>query len=280
MRILVAGAEGQVGRSLTELLGERVVWASGRHGLDVSNAEAVSYLLREIRPQVIINCAAYNNVDGAETQVDEALAANAAGPAHLARAARDIGALLVHISTDFVFDGTQNRPYTEQDPPHPLNAYGTSKLAGEMLVGSSGAEHLIVRTSAVFGSGGSKAKEGSFPERILARARSGQSLKVVADQVVSPTYAPDLAQALVLLIDHGARGLIHVTNSGSCTWHAFAVETIKYAGLNVPVEEIRARELLAPAHRPAHAILSKERYESLGLKPLRAWSDALREFVS
>ena len=281
MRAFVTGSNGQLGRALRKLLGaKRVAWAGGKDDLDIREPEAVARLVREVEPDVIFNAAAYNNVDVAETEIGQALAVNAAGPAFLARAARDVGAVIVHVSTDYVFDGAQNRPYTEDDCPHPLSVYGVSKLAGEQLVRSSGAAYLVVRTSAVFGARGSRTKGGSFVDRILARARSGQPLKVVADQAISPTYAPDLAAALVGLVRKHARGILHVTNSGSCTWHALAVEALKYAGIDAPVAEIRARDLLTPAHRPPHAILSKERYESLGLAQLRTWSEALKEFLS
>ncbi len=280
MRALITGGGGQLGLALQALLGDRAAWIGGRGELDVRDSEAVFRVVHAVRPDVIFNAAAYNNVDGAETEVGEALAVNATGPALLARAARDVDALVVHVSTDYVFDGGQNRPYTEDDCPHPLSAYGVSKLAGEQMVRNSGAAHIVVRTSGLFGRGGSRIKGGSFVDRILARARGGQTLKVVADQVFSPTYAPDLAAALLALVDRGARGLYHVTNSGSCTWHALAVEAIKCAGLDAAVEEIRARDLLAPARRPPHSILSKERYESLGLPALRAWSDALKAYLA
>ncbi len=280
MRALVVGAGGQLGQALVARLGERAVSAEGREGLDVRDADAVHRVVTATKPDVVFNASAYNNVDGAETQVAEALAVNAAGPRHLARAARDTGALFVHVSTDYVFDGMSDKPYTEDDRPRPANAYGVSKLAGEMLVAASGCAFLTVRTSGVFGSGGSRVKGGSFVERILDKARRGETLKIVADQVFSPTYAPDLAAALVALVDAGARGLFHVTNSGSCTWHGLAVEALRIAGVQAPVEEIRARNLLSPARRPPQSILSKARYDSLGLPPIRVWSDALAEFLA
>jgi len=280
VRALVAGATGQLGRALVERLGDRAVLAAGRDGLDVRDAEAVHRAVSSARPDVVFNASAYNNVDGAETQIAEALEVNAAGPRNLARAARDVGALLVHVSTDYVFDGLKDKPYAEDDCPRPGNAYGVSKLAGEMLVAESGSAFLTVRTSGLFGAGGNRVKGGSFVERIVAKARRGEALRVVADQVFSPTYAPDLAVAILALVDAGARGIFHVTNSGSCTWHGLAVEALRLARIDVKVEEIRARDLLAPARRPPHSILSKARYDRLGLKPLRVWSDALAEFLA
>jgi dTDP-4-dehydrorhamnose reductase len=269
-----------LGRALVERLGAQVCWAGGREALDIRDAEAVARVVADARPELIVNAAAFNAVDAAEQQVSEALAVNAAGPAHLAQAARAAGALLVHVSTDYVFDGQAGRPYSEDDRPRPLSAYGASKLAGELLVAASGAEHLMVRTSGVFGAGGSRAKGGSFVDRILARARAGQALRVVADQVFSPTYAPDLAAALLALTEAGARGLFHVANAGSCSWHALAVEALRIAGIAVAVAEIRSSELKAPAARPAASVLSSERYRSLGLAPLRSWQAALAEHLA
>jgi dTDP-4-dehydrorhamnose reductase len=228
---------------------------------------------------VVFNAAADNRVDAAETETAEALAVNAAAPRHLARAAREKGAVLVHVSSDYVFDGASRRPYSEQDPARPLGAYGVSKLAGELLVASSGAEHLIVRTSGVFGRGGSRGKGGSFVERILERARTGAPLRVVGDQVFAPTYAPDLAGALVTLAERGARGLVHVTNSGYCSWHALATAVLELSGLRAGVDEIRAADLGLPAARPAYSVLSNERWRGLGLQPLRSWRDALAEML-
>lgn len=279
-RILVTGASGQLGRALVALLGPRVAWSGGSAELDVRDGAAVLRRVGEVRPDVVVNASAYNKVDAAESEAAEALAVNAAGPAHLARACRDAGALLVHVSTDYVFDGAAGRAYTEEDAPCPIGYYGASKLAGEGMVAASGCPHLLVRTSGVFGAGGSRAKGGSFVDRILERARSGQPLRVVSDQVFSPTYAPDLALGIVALVDHGARGLFHLTNAGECSWHGFAVAALRRAGIDAPVQEIRAADLGLAARRPARSVLSNARYAGLGLPPLRDWRAALDEFLA
>ena len=279
MRVAVTGAAGQLGRALVDQLGSRAVWSGGRGELDIRDGAAVASLVARVHPDVVINAAAFNDVDGAEADPGSALAANAVGPAHLARACRERGALLVHISTDYEFDGARHEPYREEDCARPLSSYGVSKLAGSQLIAAAGGAHLIVRTSGVFGAGGSRIKGGSFVERILARARSGQPLRVVADQVFSPTYAPDLASALLALVDRGARGLLHVTNSGFCSWHELAVAALEVAGIHAHVEAIRTEDLHAPARRPAYSVLSNERAHSLGLPPLRPWRDALGAFL-
>lgn len=280
MRALIAGATGQLGRELRKLLGDRVVWAGGSREIDVRDGDAVSRTARGAQPHVIFNAAAYNAVDAAETDSITAFAVNATGALHLARAAAETGALLVHFSTDYVFDGGEDRPYTEDDPPHPINVYGITKLAGEQLVARAGCSHLIVRTSGVFGKGGSRAKGGSFVERILAQARAGKPLSVVADQVFCPTYAPDLARAVLGMLDKGARGLFHVTNGGATSWHGLAAAAVEHEGLEVPVDQVLSASLPNAARRPGHSVLSKERYENLGLPPMRSWRDALDEFLA
>jgi dTDP-4-dehydrorhamnose reductase len=280
MRVLITGGRGQLGRALVAAFPEQAVWSGGRDELDIGNREAVEGLIREIQPRVVINAAAYNDVDGAESALEEALRVNAAGPAHLAQACRDSRALLVHVSTDYVFDGSEKHPYTEEHCPRPKNAYGVSKLAGELLVAALGGPHLIVRTSGLFGAGGSRVKGGSFVDRIVTRAREGRPLRVVADQVFSPTYAPDLAVAIRALIEGEARGLVHVTNAGSCSWRDMAAAALAELGLRVSVEGIRSSELKAAAARPEWSVLSSERYRSLGLPTLRPWREALSEFLS
>jgi dTDP-4-dehydrorhamnose reductase len=236
-------------------------------------------MLESVQPDVIFNASAYNAVDLAERAPADALAVNAVGPRHLAVGARRLGALLVHVSTDYVFDGGQGRPYSEDDCARPVNAYGASKLAGEAMVAAAGCAHLTVRTSAVLGVGGSTDKGGSFVERILQKARSGGPLRVVSDQVFSPTYAPDLAAALIALVEAGARGLCHVTNAGECSWHELAEAAVRHANIDMPVEKIRAADLALPAARPSYSVLSNERYASFRLTPLRHWRETLQELI-
>jgi dTDP-4-dehydrorhamnose reductase len=275
LKALVVGASGQLGRALLDLLPADTAAVDGRGELDLRAPDAVADAIERDAPDVVFNAAAYNNVDGAESQPAEAFAVNALGPLHLARACRARGALLVHVSTDYVFDGTDDRPIPEERCPRPLSVYGASKRAGETLLEASGAAVLIVRTSALFGRGGSRDKGGSFVERILARARAGQPLRVVDDQTFAPTYAPDLAQAVLALVEAGARGIAHVTNEGACTWHELARAALSTAGLEVPVEAIPSDVLAAPARRPRYSVLDAARYRALDLPPLRPWRLAL-----
>jgi len=279
VRALVTGARGQLGRELVARLGPELAWAGGRDALDVADERAVAELVARTAPDVVFNASAWNRVDAAESEPEQAFAVNALGPRALAGAARVAGALVVHVSTDYVFDGTSPRPYREDDPPNPLSVYGASKLAGERHVLDSGADALVVRTSGVLGRSGSAQKGGSFVDRILAQARAGKPLRVVADQVFAPTLASDLAQALLALVRARARGLCHVTNAGSCSWHELASLALAAAGLSAPVEAIAARDLALPARRPAFSVLDTSRYRALGLPPLRDFRDALGELV-
>ena len=261
------------------MLGDRAL-ACSREQLDVRDKASVERVLAEQRPDVVINAAAYNAVDAAEAEPAEALSVNATGPAHLARACRTVGTRLVHVSTDYVFDGTAtSEPYPEDAPPRPIGFYGASKLAGELMVAASGCDYLIVRTSGVIGAGGSRAKGGSFVERILAKARSGESLRVVNDQVFAPTFAPDLARGLLALVTARASGLFHVTNTGACSWYELAVAALGLAQLDVQVTPVTTAELSLAARRPAYSVLSNARYLGLGLPPLRPWREALAEML-
>jgi dTDP-4-dehydrorhamnose reductase len=279
VRALVVGDRGQLGRELVSALAGDLAWSGDLAELDVTDGGAVDAVVRPVQPDVIFNATAYNKVDLAEAEPGVALEVNALAPRRLALAAREQGALLVHFSTDYVFDGRASRPYREEDCPRPLGAYGVSKLGGELLVAATGAEHLVIRTSGLLGRAGSEQKGGSFAGRILARAREGQPLRVVADQEFSPTCAPDLAVAALALVGAGARGVFHVTNAGSCSWHGLAVAALAHAGLDVPVEAIDSAELAQPARRPSYSVLDNARYLALGLPPLRAWREALADCV-
>jgi len=280
VKALVAGSAGQLGRELVTWIGGNLEWAGGKDALDVTDEAAVAALVARVRPDVVFNAAAYNRVDAAESESERAFAVNARAPLALASAARAVGAVIVHVSSDYVFDGLASRPYREDDETHPLSVYGASKLAGERAVLASGAEAIVVRTSGVLGRGGSTQKGGSFADRILARARAGEPLRVVADQVFAPTFAPELARALVDLVRLGARGLCHVTNAGQCSWHELATAVLAAAGLERPVEAITAASLGLPARRPAYSVLDGSRARGLGLAPLRPWREALRDLVA
>lgn len=281
-RVLLLGARGMLGRALAEQLAARVSAGSVEsltawdiQDLDICAADAVERAVGRLAPDVVINCAAYTDVDGCEANEATALAVNGTAAGHVARACASAGALCVHIGTDFVFDGAQRQPYRPDAPAHPLSAYGRSKLAGEQAVTEAGGEHLLVRTSWLFGRNGR-----NFVEAILARAEKGEALRVVDDQVGRPTLADDLAGGLLRLIDAGARGTFHYANRGACSWHAFAERIVAAAGRAVPVAKITSGELNRPARRPAYSVLDTSDYERVTGDVPAPWEDALQRYLA
>ncbi len=279
MRVLVTGATGLLGAEVVSAFrrepGADVV-GLGHHELDVTDEGLVRSRFETLAPDLVIHCAAYTKVDDCEANEAHALKVNGDGAGHVAAAARASGAALFHISTDYVFDGKAQVPYSEDHPPaapERLSAYGRSKLLGEELVRREHPEAVVVRTAWLFGNG------PCFPQTILERARRGEQLRVVTDQVGSPTYAHDLARALVELAHDEVSGVYHITNTGQCSWHEFAVEILRAACIDAAVEPIRACELDRPARRPAYSVLDNRRYRELAGRPLRAWEAAVEDYL-
>jgi dTDP-4-dehydrorhamnose reductase len=237
--------------------------------------------LTQLRPDVVINCAAYNFVDKAETEPDAAFAVNAWGPRSLAMVCRDLDCTLVHFSTDYVFglDEARHTPYTEADAPGPLGVYGLSKLAGEYLVRSICPKHYVIRTCGLYGVWGSGGKGGNFVETMLRVAGQGKPLKVVGDQVLTPSYTVDVANAAAALIGTGRYGLYHLTNAGECAWFEFARTIFELAGVKADLSTTTTKEFGAPARRPGYSVLATEKYRGLGLPGIRAWREALGSYL-
>lgn len=264
MKALVLGAGGQLGSELVRLLGEES--AVPHHDVSITDPAAVEELLAARKPDVVFNCAAYNAVDGAETD-PASYRVNASGPLYIATACQKNGASFVHFSTNFVFDGTKREAYVETDEPAPLSAYGRSKLDGEINALAVG-RTLVLRTAAVYGG------RRGFPARFVEIARAGKPLRVVSDQTVNPTFARDLAGCAVKLTEAGASGLVHAVADGCCAWDEFARAVLSQAGIDRPVESVPTGAYPAPARRPANGCLSSGR-----IAPLRHWREALRETV-
>jgi dTDP-4-dehydrorhamnose reductase len=279
-RYCVTGANGQLGRSVLAAIARRghTAHGAGHAEVAVEDARAVRAWIAGRAPDVVLHCAAWTDVDGCEREPQRAERINAEGTGHVAAACREIGATLVYVSTDFVFDGRGTRPYRHDDPPAPLSAYGRSKLGGERAVLAGGGERAyVVRTSWVFGPGGR-----NFPRAILERARSGQPLRVVDDQVGSPTMTHDLADALLDLAESQAQpGIYHAANAGSCSWHAFAVDILREAGLDgMEVARMSSAELGRPAPRPAYSVLDCSRLAAVRGRPMPSYLDALRRYLA
>jgi dTDP-4-dehydrorhamnose reductase len=276
--ILITGARGMLGRDLVSLLTDREpglsVTALDLSDLDITRPEEVKKALASFRPGAIINCAAYTDVDGCERQRDLAFSANALGPELLAQAAGERRALLVHVSTDFVFDGAKGSPYTEEDAPHPLSVYGESKLAGEEAVRRLAGEHLIVRTAWLYGH-----HRTNFVRTILALAESRNELRVVTDQRGSPTWTMPLAEAIVALMRAGARGTYHAAGRGECSRYEWAAEIVRLAGREVSVVPATTAEFPRPARRPPYSALASEKLGRDTGFCFPPWQQSLAEYL-
>jgi len=276
LRILLTGCKGQVGSALAQVLaplGE--LSAFDRQGLDLLDAASIGSTIARARPEVIINAAAYTAVDRAESESELAFAVNSRAVGELAREARAIDALLIHFSTDYVFDGEKPAPYVESDAPNPLNAYGRSKLAGERAVAASGCRHLILRTSWVYGPTGR-----NFLHAILAAAQAKPELRVVDDQHGAPTSGAAIAAAVAQILSRGdlreqAAGVYHVSAAGATTWHGFATAILKARGLQTPVVAIRSDEYPAAARRPRNSLLDNSKIAAAFGVALPDWRQSL-----
>ncbi len=276
MKLVVTGSRGQLGRAL-----ER---HCRRHGtgfvgvdlpeLDITDPEAVARAMAAERPDAIVNCAAFTDVDGAESAEAEAMTVNGTAVGHLAATASAVGALLVQVSTDYVFDGSGERPYREDDPVRPMTAYGRTKLRGETEARAAD-RWLIARTSWLFGEGGS-----NFIEAIRRQIDGGREvLRVVDDQRGSPSFAADVAWAILALLRRGATGTVHVANSGSCTWYDLAREVVRLVDADVEVVPVGTDAFPRPAPRPRYSVLDTSRLSRLVGEPLPGWEIAVRRYL-
>ncbi len=278
MRILVTGVPGLLSADLIPILRTRhEVVPCSLSDLDITDREAVLKIIPYDRPHLVINCAGYTNVDGAETHIEEARQVNALGVAHLALACRNLDIPLLHISTDYVFDGQSEIPYRPGDPPRPLSAYGQTKWEGEGLVTECLEKYFIVRTSSLYGKNGP-----NFVRTILQKAGEGKPLSVVTDQIMSPTWAVNLSQGILVLIESEKYGIYHLTDrtDGGISWYDFAQAILKTIGSDLEVRPISALELKRPAIRPAYSVLDTSQLTAaVGFQPL-FWQEALQQFIS
>jgi dTDP-4-dehydrorhamnose reductase len=283
MRYAVLGAAGQLGRDLCPRLPGEVISLSrtGSPAVDLARPESLRAIFDDKRPDVVINCAAYNFVDRAESEPQEAFAVNAWGVRELARLCREHDCLLVHYSTDYVFglDQARRQPWTESDAPGPVSLYGLSKLAGEYLVRAICPRQLVIRTCGLYGVWGSGGKGGNFVETMLRLASQGKPLRVVDDQTCTPSYTVDVAETTLALLRVDRPGLYHVTNSGSCTWHELARTIFELAGVSANLTPIPSREYPLPARRPAYSVLDHAGLRAVGIPSPRPWREALAAYL-
>ena len=280
MRYVILGAAGQLGRDLGPRLSGEVIPLT-RELADLTFPQTLRTALSELRPGIVVNCAAYNFVDRAENEPEAAFAVNAWGVRNLALVCRDLDITLVHFSTDYVFglDSTRAKPYSEQDLPGPLSVYGLSKLAGEYLVRALVPRHFVIRTCGLYGAWGSGGKGGNFVETMLRLAGQGKPLRIVADQVCTPSYTIDIATATAGLIDTRVFGLYHLTSAGSCSWYEFARTIFEQTGVKANLSPTTSREYGSPARRPGYSVLSNASVARLGITPPRPWQEALAAYL-
>jgi dTDP-4-dehydrorhamnose reductase len=282
MKIAVIGANGQLGSDLVAAFSENgdVVCALIHSDIEISDLHSVSHALEDIRPHVVVNTAAVHQVENCEREPEKAFAVNALGPRNLAIVSRNLGAVLMHVSTDYVFDGSKGSPYTEEDTPRPLNAYGITKLAGEHFVRVTTARHFVIRTSGLYGKSPCRAKGGlNFIECMLKLAREREEVRVVDSEVVTPTSTTELAQQMVQLSHSNCYGLYHATAEGSCSWYEFAREIFEITVTPARLKVAAPDEFPAKVGRPKYSVLENQALKTRGLNAFKPWQDALHKYL-
>ena len=282
MNIAVIGGNGQLGSDVVSAFeaNHDTVRSFTHSDMELADLESVKTSLEKVHPEIVVNAAAMHHVENCELNPAAAYNVNAIGVRSLARVTRDLGATLIHVSTDYVFDGTKKSPYFEDDPPLPLNVYGNSKLAGEYHVRTINPQHFVVRTSALYGKHQCRAKGGrNFVDLMLELARNRGRVRVVADEFVSPTPTRDLALQIVSLSRCDSYGLYHATSENSCSWYEFAREIFSLAGVQVKLEAATPGEFPAKAPRPPYSVLENRRLKEIGLNKFVSWEVGLQTYL-
>ena len=282
MKVAVIGANGQLGSDVCRGFERRgdLVCALTHGDIDIASRDSVAGVLSAMRPDVVVNTAAMHHVDKCEEQPDRAFAVNGVGSRNLALVTKDIGAALMHVSTDYVFNGTKGSPYTESDSPGPLNVYGNSKLAGEYFIRSITPRHFVLRTSAIYGTSPCRAKGGlNFVELMLKLAKDRGEVKVVDSEFVSPTFTAELADQIVALAHTDAYGLYHATSEGSCSWYEFAREIFQLTQTTVKLNVAAPNEFPAKVPRPGYSVLENHALKSRGLNLFTDWRSGLHKYL-
>jgi dTDP-4-dehydrorhamnose reductase len=277
--VVVIGATGQLGSDVVAAFRPERVTGLAHEDLEIDDPEAVRAVLGRLRPEIVVNTAAFHNVPRCESEAARAFAVNAIAPRSLAETCAALGARLVHVSTDYVFDGAKRAPYVEGDRPNPLNVYAASKLAGEYLVLNDGGNHQVVRSSGLYGLRPCRAKGGNFIDTMFKLARERPEVRVVNDEVLTPTFTADLAEQIRVLALEGPSGLFHATNQGSCSWYEFARAIFELGGLETPLAPTTVEEFKSPVRRPLYSVLDNAALRAAGLDRMRPWLDALRDYM-
>jgi dTDP-4-dehydrorhamnose reductase len=282
MKVAVIGSNGQLGRDVCssfEKVGDQVI-ALTHEQIDISNLESTSKALSESGPDLVVNTAAMHHVDRCEESPEQAFAVNGIGARNLAVVTRDLGAALMHVSTDYVFNGDKGAPYSEEDTPGPLNVYGNTKLAGEYFIRATTEKHFVVRTSAIYGKNPCRAKGGlNFVELMLKLARERGEVKVVDSEFVSPTYTAELADQMAKLAHSDSFGLYHCTAEGSCSWYEFAREIFTVTNTPVKLNIAGPNEFPAKVPRPRYSVLDNAALKAKKLNVFTSWNEGLRKYL-
>ena len=274
MEILIIGASGMLGYDLIEEISNHNLILTNSKTLDITNKKEVMNSISKFKPDIVINAAAYTDVDGCEENEDLAFNVNGEGVKNLALACKKYDAALVHISTDYVFNGENDKPWVEDDPVGPVSVYGKSKLKGEEAIVENMEKYFIIRTAWLYGYNGK-----NFPRTMLELAKTHDEITVVYDEVGSPTYTKDLAHAIAQLIESDYYGVYHITNSGSCSWCEFSRYIFEIAERDVKVIPVKASEFNRPAPRPHYSVLENKKWKDNGFKPLRDYKEAIKEYI-
>ena len=280
--VVILGANGQLGTDLRGALRGVRVTGLTHADLDVCDTASAREVLGQLRPDVLINTTAFHKVDVCEDEPAMSFAVNASAVYGLALLACGLGSTFIHFSSDYVFDGRARLPYAEEALPRPLNVYGVSKLAGEHLARRFCPRHYVIRTTGLYGVAGASGKGGNFVETMVRLGRSGNPVRVVADQVITPTATADLAVAIATLIEQDGQvpyDLYHITSAGQCSWYEFADTIFELCGMPVDLSPITTAESGAKATRPAFSVLDHSRWVQAGMRELRPWREALRDYL-
>lgn len=275
MKVLITGSNGMLGHDLIDVLdGKHELIKTTSKSLDITDEDKVKEYIVNENPDIVINSAAYTDVDGCETNEEMAYKVNGEGVKNLALACKVVDCPLVHISTDYVFNGENSKPWMEDDEVGPISIYGKSKLQGEEAIESILDKFFIIRTSWLYGING-----GNFPKTMLELAKTHDTLTVVTDEIGTPTYTLDLAQAIAELIETEYYGIYHITNSDYCSWFDFAKYIFEVKNINVNVVPVTAEEFARPASRPHYSVLNNSNWVNNGFKPLRSYKEAIKDYL-
>lgn len=279
MKIVIFGAKGQLGCDLVEALKDDETVALDYDEVDISDPNSISAAFKKYNPAVVINSAAMTDVPGCERDHIKAFTVNGLGAKFIAQNCLKYDAILIHISTDYIFDGKKNAPYIEEDSPDPLNAYGISKLAGEYYIKALMERYFIVRTSGLYGIHKCVGKGGNFVDTMLKFSKEQREIKVIYDEILTPTYTLDLAGQIKEMLKINSYGIFHITNEGFCSWHEFAEEIFNFLGIKADLKKVKQKDFPSIVKRPRYSVLENKRLKSLGINRMRHWKDALHDYL-